>query len=112
MTGQQHKPLYDFMVIGGGILGMSTAMQLQQRYPGCSVLVLEKEAQPAQHQTGRNSGVIHAGVYYKPGSLKATFCKAGNRRPRRSVMNMASHTMSAASCWWPPTHWSWNGCRR
>jgi len=79
VTGQQHKPLYDFMVIGGGILGMSTAMQLQQRYPGCSVLVLEKEAQPAQHQTGRNSGVIHAGVYYKPGSLKATFCKAGNQ---------------------------------
>lgn len=75
----QQKPIYDFMVIGGGILGMSTAMQLQEAYPGCSVVVLEKESSPAQHQTGRNSGVIHAGVCYKPGSLKAQFCKAGNQ---------------------------------
>ncbi|WP_027856906.1 L-2-hydroxyglutarate oxidase [Marinobacterium jannaschii] len=70
--------MYDFMVIGGGILGLSTAMQLQQRHPGCSLLVLEKEAVLSRHQTGRNSGVIHAGVYYKPGSLKAKFCKQGN----------------------------------
>ncbi len=75
----QSKPIFDFLVIGGGILGMSTAMQLQQKHPGCSVVVLEKESEPAQHQTGRNSGVIHAGVYYKPGSLKAKFCKAGNQ---------------------------------
>lgn len=72
------KPIYDFVVIGGGILGMSTAWQLQKRYPGRSVLVLEKESSAAQHQTGHNSGVIHAGVYYKPGSLKARFCKEGN----------------------------------
>ncbi len=70
--------IFDFIVIGGGILGLSTARQLQQRYPGQSVLVLEKESSPAQHQTGHNSGVIHAGVYYKPGSLKAKFCKEGN----------------------------------
>ncbi len=69
---------YDFIVIGGGIIGMSTAWQLQQRYPGKRVLVLEKEAGPAQHQTGHNSGVIHAGVYYTPGSLKARFCREGN----------------------------------
>lgn len=70
--------IFDFIVIGGGILGLSTARQLQQRFPGQSVLVLEKESSPAQHQTGHNSGVIHAGVYYKPGSLKAKFCKEGN----------------------------------
>lgn len=69
---------YDYIVVGGGILGLSTARQLQQRFPGKRVLVLEKEPAPARHQTGHNSGVIHAGVYYKPGSLKARFCKAGN----------------------------------
>ncbi|WP_040662015.1 L-2-hydroxyglutarate oxidase [Neptuniibacter caesariensis] len=71
--------MYDFVVIGGGILGMSTAWQLQKKYPDKTVLVVEKESSAAQHQTGHNSGVIHAGVYYKPGSLKAKFCKAGNR---------------------------------
>lgn len=70
--------VYDFIIIGGGILGLSTAWQLQQTFPGQRVLVLEKEAGPARHQTGHNSGVIHAGVYYKPGSLKARFCKEGN----------------------------------
>ncbi|MDF2183158.1 L-2-hydroxyglutarate oxidase [Neptuniibacter sp. CAU 1671] len=66
------------MIIGGGILGLSTAWQLQQRYPDAAILVLEKETALATHQTGRNSGVIHAGVYYTPGSLKARFCKQGN----------------------------------
>ena len=70
--------IYDFLVIGAGIVGMSTARQLQQTFPGKSVLVLEKESGPACHQTGRNSGVIHAGVYYTPGSLKARFCREGN----------------------------------
>lgn len=74
------RKIHDFIVIGGGILGIATAYQLTQRYPGCSVVVLEKESEPAQHQTGRNSGVIHAGVYYKPGSLKAKFCKQGNQQ--------------------------------
>jgi L-2-hydroxyglutarate oxidase len=69
---------YDFIVIGAGIIGMSTAWQLQRAFPGCSLLVLEKESGPAMHQTGRNSGVIHAGVYYAPGSLKAEFCREGN----------------------------------
>lgn len=69
--------MYDFVIIGGGIVGLSSAWQLQQRMPEKKVLLLEKEAQFAQHQTGHNSGVIHAGVYYAPGSLKAKFCKAG-----------------------------------
>lgn len=68
---------YDFLVIGGGIVGVSTAWQLQIRYPDKSILLLEKEARLAKHQTGHNSGVIHAGVYYQPGSLKARFCKEG-----------------------------------
>ncbi|WP_425640786.1 L-2-hydroxyglutarate oxidase [Marinomonas gallaica] len=71
--------MYDFMIIGGGIIGMSTAMQLLERYPDKKLLVLEKESGPAEHQTGHNSGVIHAGVYYTPGSLKAQFCLEGNR---------------------------------
>ena len=68
---------YDFIVIGGGIVGASTAMQLKHRYPDKSILLIEKENGSAQHQTGHNSGVIHAGVYYAPGSLKADFCKRG-----------------------------------
>jgi (S)-2-hydroxyglutarate dehydrogenase len=71
--------MHDFIIIGGGILGMSTAMQLQQARPDARLLVIEKEDGPARHQSGRNSGVIHAGVYYTPGSLKARFCLAGNR---------------------------------
>lgn len=69
--------IYDYTIIGGGIVGISTAWQLQQRYPNKSVLVLEKEDGLCKHQTGRNSGVIHAGVYYAPGSLKAEFCREG-----------------------------------
>jgi len=69
---------YDYAVIGGGIVGLSTAMQLAQQYPHARILMLEKEALPAQHQTGRNSGVIHSGIYYKPGSYKARFARAGS----------------------------------
>ena len=68
---------FDLVVIGGGIVGLSTAMQLSQRYPGLAIAVLEKEPLLGSHQTGRNSGVIHAGVYYQPGSLKAKFCRIG-----------------------------------
>lgn len=70
--------MYDFVIIGGGIIGMSTAMQLIDVYPDARIALLEKESGPACHQTGHNSGVIHAGVYYPPGSLKAKFCLAGN----------------------------------
>ncbi|MBW2688720.1 MAG: L-2-hydroxyglutarate oxidase [Deltaproteobacteria bacterium] len=69
--------IYDYIIIGGGIIGISTAWQMQQRFPGKKILLLEKEADYCMHQTGHNSGVIHAGVYYTPGSLKAKFCKAG-----------------------------------
>ena len=82
-SNSQGKKVYDFIVVGGGILGMSTAWQLQKKYPEKTVLVLEKESGAAQHQTGHNSGVIHAGVYYKPGSLKARFCKEGNKATKQ-----------------------------
>ena len=71
--------MYDFIIVGAGIIGASTAMHLQQRFPDRNILLLEKESAAAQHQTGRNSGVIHAGVYYPPGSLKADFCRRGNQ---------------------------------
>ena len=68
---------YDIILIGGGIVGVCTAWKLKQRYPDADILLIEKESSLARHQTGRNSGVIHAGVYYQPGSLKAEFCKRG-----------------------------------
>jgi L-2-hydroxyglutarate oxidase LhgO len=67
----------DAVVVGGGIVGLATALSLLAHRPGASLLVLEKEPTLAAHQTGRNSGVIHAGLYYKPGSLKATMCARG-----------------------------------
>jgi L-2-hydroxyglutarate oxidase len=73
---------FDFIIVGGGIIGLATACELQNRFHGAAVAVLEKENQLAGHQTGHNSGVIHAGVYYAPGSLKARFCVAGNRRTK------------------------------
>lgn len=69
--------MYDFAVIGGGIVGLSVAWQLRQRQPARSIVVLEKETALARHQTGHNSGVIHAGIYYEPGSLKARLCRKG-----------------------------------
>ncbi|GAA6619900.1 L-2-hydroxyglutarate oxidase [Scytonema sp. NUACC26] len=71
--------MYDFAIIGGGIVGLSTGMALGKRYPNARILVLEKESQWAFHQTGNNSGVIHSGIYYKPGSFKAKFCHDGCR---------------------------------
>lgn len=68
----------DCVIIGGGIVGLATARAVLTRFPGRRILVLEKENQLAAHQTGRNSGVIHSGIYYKPGSFKARFCKAGH----------------------------------
>ena len=65
---------YDIAVIGAGIIGLATAMQLTDKYPSSRVVVLDKEKAIAEHQTGHNSGVIHAGIYYKPGSAKASFC--------------------------------------
>jgi L-2-hydroxyglutarate oxidase len=69
---------YDIVLIGGGIVGVATAWKLKQYYPDATILLMEKESSLSQHQTGHNSGVIHAGVYYTPGSLKAEFCKRGS----------------------------------
>ena len=68
---------FDFAIIGGGIVGLATAWQLTQLKPGLKLAVLEKESMLAFHQTGRNSGVIHSGIYYKPGSLRARNCRDG-----------------------------------
>ena len=68
---------YDLVVIGGGIIGLATAMRVTEEFPDLKVAVLEKETEVAQHQTGHNSGVIHAGIYYAPGSQKANFCSTG-----------------------------------
>ncbi len=70
---------YDVAVIGGGIVGLATAYQLTRPHPSKKVVVLEKEDRVAAHQTGRNSGVIHSGVYYRPGSLRAENCREGKR---------------------------------
>jgi len=70
---------YDVVVVGGGIIGLATSMKLTQDFPNLKVAVLEKEKEVAQHQTGHNSGVIHAGIYYAPGSQKANFCSTGGK---------------------------------
>ena len=69
--------IYDFAIIGAGIVGLATAREILRALPGSSLLVIEKEDATGCHQTGHNSGVIHAGIYYAPGSLKAKFCREG-----------------------------------
>ncbi len=69
--------MFDVTVIGGGIVGLATALQIQKANPSLRILLIEKECELARHQTGNNSGVIHSGLYYKPGSLKATNCIRG-----------------------------------
>lgn len=68
------------IVVGGGIVGLATAYQLTERFPGIAPIVLEKESTAGAHQTGHNSGVLHSGIYYKPGSLRATNCRSGKER--------------------------------
>jgi L-2-hydroxyglutarate oxidase LhgO len=70
---------YDIAIIGGGIVGLATALALSERFPHPSLVIIEKELSLASHQTGHNSGVIHAGIYYKPGSYKAKLCVEGGR---------------------------------
>lgn len=68
---------YDVAVVGGGIIGLSSALHISQRFPKINIVILEKEESLASHQTGHNSGVIHSGIYYRPGSQKAQFCVTG-----------------------------------
>ncbi|MDD1825176.1 L-2-hydroxyglutarate oxidase, partial [Photobacterium sp. ZSDE20] len=83
------------IIVGGGIVGVSTAWQLQQAHPDKNILLVEKERGFAQHQTGHNSGVIHAGVYYAPGSLKADFCKRG---VERTIAFCSQHDIPVENC--------------
>ena len=71
--------MYNYIIVGGGIVGLSTAMALSQRFPTAKIALLEKEASWAAHQTGHNSGIIHSGIYYKPGSYKTKLCRQGNQ---------------------------------
>ena len=77
MTGTDETRPLDFVVVGGGIVGLAVARRLQENEPSRAILVLEKEPGIARHQTGRNSGVIHSGIYYAPGSLRARNCRRG-----------------------------------
>ena len=72
-------PACDVIVLGGGIVGLSTAWRLRQRHPALKIRLIEKESRLAFHQTGRNSGVLHSGIYYKPGSLRAVNCREGKK---------------------------------
>ena len=70
---------YDIVIVGGGIVGLATAQELINRHPALKFGLLEKESELAYHQTGHNSGVLHAGIYYKPGSLMAKLCVEGKK---------------------------------
>jgi (S)-2-hydroxyglutarate dehydrogenase len=86
---------FDFCVVGGGIVGLATARELLLRRPGSSLVVLEKESSLAQHQTSHNSGVIHSGVYYLPGSLKARLCRRGEAATKSFC---EEHSISYEAC--------------
>lgn len=86
---------FDYIIVGAGLVGLGAAYQLQQRSPEAKILVLEKESGVAQHQSTRNSGVIHSGIYYKPGSFKAKLCTEG----RNSILSFAEeHQVSHSIC--------------
>lgn len=82
---------FDAAIIGGGIVGTATAMKLLKKYPRMSIAVLEKEERLASHQTGHNSGVIHSGIYYRPGSLKARLCISGAQELVQFCMEQGIH---------------------
>jgi L-2-hydroxyglutarate oxidase len=87
--------IYDYCVVGGGIVGLSTAYAILRRQPGASILLIEKEAGVGKHQTGHNSGVIHAGIYYAPGTLKARLCIEGLRATKEFC---AEHDIPVETC--------------
>ena len=86
---------YDFIIVGGGIVGLATALRILEANPGKKLLLLEKESSLGQHQTGHNSGVLHAGLYYKPGSLKAKLAVEGLRQ---MVVFCQRHGVSHEQC--------------
>ncbi len=92
---QDRTTVYDYAIIGGGIVGLAVAWALVERRERTRLLVVEKEKEWAQHQTGRNSGVIHSGIYYKPGTLKARLCRNGNRRMQEFC---ATHRIRCDMC--------------
>ena len=81
--GDRLSAPFDVVIVGAGIVGLATTRELQRRYPGLRLAVVEKELTPGVHQSGHNSGVLHAGVYYKPGSLKAQLCVRGKAAMQR-----------------------------
>ena len=87
----------DFVVVGGGILGLAVARELGIRRPDRRLAVLERESEVGTGQTGANSGVIHAGIYYKPGSLKARLCVTGRESSTHIASSTPSHTSAAGS---------------
>ena len=74
---------YDLVVIGGGIIGLATALKFTELYPEKKVAIIDKESKVGYHQSGHNSGVIHAGIYYTPGKQKANFCRAGSSKLKK-----------------------------
>ncbi|MBG9785799.1 L-2-hydroxyglutarate oxidase [Shouchella lehensis] len=87
--------MFDYSIIGGGIVGLSVAYTLQQKQPEARIQIIEKEREVACHQTGNNSGVIHSGIYYKPGSFKARFAKAGSESMRKFCLE---HNLAIDIC--------------
>lgn len=79
-NSEAQESTFDYLVVGGGIVGAATAYKLSLKFPRASVALVEKEPELSRHQTGRNSGVIHSGIYYRPGSLKARNCLEGRRQ--------------------------------
>ena len=86
---------YDFIIVGGGIVGLATGLRILEARPGTKLLLLEKEDSLGRHQTGHNSGVLHAGLYYKPGSLKAKLAVEGLRQ---MVSFCQTHKVSYEQC--------------
>ena len=82
-------------IVGGGIVGLAIGRELAIRHPGARIVVFEKENQLARHQTGHNSGVVHAGIYYRPGSLKAELCTSGRAMLKEYC---AEHNLPYAEC--------------
>ena len=89
------KTGFDLVMIGAGIVGLATAYELKLRHPQLSVAIIDKETAPGQHQSGHNSGVLHAGVYYTPGSRKARLCVDGKARMEAFA---EEHGISYESC--------------